>query len=238
MPFQLDVKRCALAALIGLHCTLAAAHTVWLAHDPDQAGWQVLRFGGHAGKLEALDPAKLGAVAAYDGQGQPVALERQDDGDQVRVRLPEAAVLVTVAYDNGFWSTGPDGRSVNRPMNEVPGATRGVWAPKYHKTIARWRTGVTRVLGQPFELIPLDARQPAAGEPMQVRVLIDGQPAEGIRFGFGEAGEVATSDADGIATITVRPGANTLWAGRRTPMTDDARATELSIEYILGFDAR
>lgn len=238
MIFPRPLKRIALVALIGLQCPLAAAHTVWLTDDPAHAGWHVLRFGGHAGKLEPLEPAKLGAVLAYDPQGRTVPLERQDEAGEVRLRLPEAVTLVSVAYDNGIWSTGTDGRSVNRPMNEVPGATRGVWARKYHKYIAHWNAGVTRVLGQAFELVPLDAHQPSAGEHLRLKVLVDGQPAEGIRFGHGEAGELATSDADGIASVPVHAGANTVWAGRRTPITDDARATELSLEYILGFDAR
>ncbi|MEZ5609730.1 MAG: DUF4198 domain-containing protein [Rhodocyclaceae bacterium] len=238
MPFHPGLKRSAISALICLHCTWAAAHTVWLAGDPEHAGWHVLRFGGHAGKLEPLDPAKLGEVAGYDRQGQIVPLERQGEGVLVRLRLPESVSLVSVSYDNGFWSTGADGRSVNRPMNEVPGATRGVWARKYHKYIAHWDASVTRTIGQAFELVPLEAKQPVAGQTMRLRVLIDGQPAEGIRFGNSEAGELAASDAEGVATVPVRPGANTLWAGRRTPMTDDVRATELSIEYILGFDAR
>ena len=42
---------------------------------------RLTRDGFILGYEARLNPAKLGAVAAYDDQGQPVTLERQDDGD-------------------------------------------------------------------------------------------------------------------------------------------------------------
>ena len=220
----------------------ALAHTVWLADDgaPDHF---VVEFGGHEGRVESYDPAKLGRVQTFDASGAPLQgdraaqVTRVKDAAPVRVRAPDAA-LALVDFDNGFWSKGPDGRSLNRPMHEVPGAVSGTHALKYHKRILVWNEASTRAHGQPFELVPVAAVAPKAGRPVSFKVLIDGRPAAGIWLAFGEAGKLARTDRTGIATLTARSGRNSIWAGRRTPLTGDPAASELSIEYSLVFDAR
>ena len=226
---------------------IAQAHTVWLA-DGDASGHYLLLFGGHEGRTEPYDAAKLGALQAFDARGQALggAQAARVAGSAgfvpgragpLRVEAPGAAML-TVSFDNGFWSKGPDGRSVNRPMNEVPGAVSGTHAMKFHKRILTWSVASARPVGQPFELLPRSADAPAAGEPLALQVLIDGRPAPGIWLAFGEAGRGAQTDAQGIASLPTRPGRNTIWAGRRTPVQGDPATTELSIEYSLVFDAR
>ena len=231
------------ALLVGLApMPTAHAHTVWLA-DGDAAGHYRLDFGGHAGRIESYDAAKLGDVQGFDAQGQALTgaagprVQRPPGPGPVQIEAPGAALLV-VDFDNGYWSKGPDGRSLNRPMNEVPGARSGTHAMKFHKRIVKWSAGSTRAVGQPFELRPVSGHPPAAGEAVQFQVLIDGRPAPDVWLAFGEAGREARSDAQGIATLKARPGRNTVWAGRRTPVTGDPATTELSIEYSLVFDAR
>lgn len=44
--------------------------------------------------------------------------------------------------------------------------------------------------------------------------------------------------ADGVAAFVPDPGRNRLRSGRRTPVADDPRMTEMSVEYLLLFDER
>lgn len=230
--------RTVLAVLLLTACAQAGAHTVWLEADTARAGDYRVMFGGHAGKTESYDATKLGAVAAFDAAGKPIALNRKDAADGVRLSPAARPTLLTVTFDNGFWSKTPKGKSVNQPMTEVPGALSGVHAIKFHKTIIQWTDSISQAVGQPFELVPVSTAAPRAGQPLQLRVLIDGKPAAGIKLAFGEEGEDAVSDAQGLASIVVRPGTNRLWAGQRQNVQGDPRLTERSVEYSLIFTAQ
>ncbi len=216
----------------------AAAHTAWLEPDPAAAGTYVVRFGGHAGKIESYPPEKLKSVQARDARGAtlPVTTTARDG---VRVSVKGAPAVLTLHFDNGIYSRAEGGKSVPRPMNENPGATQGTHAVKYGKYIAAWGDAVTRPVGQPFEVVPVNGAAPRAGQPWQVRVLIDGKPAADIAVARDEgSADAVKTDADGVATFMPQRGPNKLWSGRRTPVTGDPRFTQLSIEYLLAFDLR
>lgn len=216
----------------------AFAHTAWLEPEEGQENVYRLYFGGHAGELEAYDAKKLITVEAFDSRGGPVAVERDETDNGVLIRTPEEPALFAVHFDNGIHARDAQGRSFEAPMSEVPGSTRATYTPKYHKFIIDWNAESIKPQGQQFEVIPLDTEQPRAGQPMRVKVVIDGEPAEGINLGHGEEGTEGTTNAEGIATFTPRPGLNRMWAGKRFPISDNTDYTELSYEYLLGFYAR
>lgn len=237
MPSALFLSPLVLSTL--LLGSAASAHTAWLEGVAGQADHFRLRFGGHAGKLEPYDPAKLKSVDALDAQGKALPVTRTVDSDGVLLRVNGQAALIALHYDNGFFSYAGTSRSTPKPMNEVAGATRATHAVKYGKAVVVWSPLATRLLGQPFEVVPLDANAPAAGKPLRVRVLKDGAPVAGVKLGHGEEGGAndPVTDADGMATFTPRQGANKLWAGKRYPVTNDPRLTELSYEYLFSFTA-
>lgn len=233
-------SRLVLAALLAGCASGALAHTVWLQAVPQSAGdFQVL-FGGHAGKLETYRPEKLKQIEAVDADGKPLTVTRDVTADGVRLHVVGAPALIAMHFDNGIHTKPATGPSVEKPMNEVPDATRATYAVKYHKTVVAWAPLVARTLGQPFEVVPLSARQPVADQPFRVRVLQDGKPVAGVKLGHGEEGTAAdpVTDADGVAAFVPKPGFNRLWAGKRIPVTDDPRYTELSYEYSFGFEAQ
>lgn len=215
----------------------ALAHTAWLEANAESPGAYHARFGGHEGKTEPYDMDKLKAVAAFSAAGNPLVVVREDGDGGTRVRVDGEAAVLTLSFDNGVWSRPEGARMVNKPMNEVPGAISGVHAMKYHKTIAHWGEAATRSWQQPFELVPVDAAPPVAGSPMRIRVLIDGEPAVGVKVAADESADGTLTDANGIATVIPQAGLNILWAGQRTAIANDDRFTTLSIEYILAFDA-
>lgn len=227
------------AGLLLVAAGAAAAHTAWLEPDAVAAGTYVVRFGGHGGKTEAYAPEKLKSVQARDAKGAALVVATSVHGDGVRVAVKGAPAVLGLHFDNGIYSRAPDARSVPRPMNENPGATQGTHAVKYGKFIAQWGEIATRPLGQPFEVVPVSAAAPRAGQPWKLRVLIGGKPAAGVRVGVGEDGpQSVTTDADGVATVLPQPGLNKLWSGRRSQVAGDPRFTELSIEYLLAFELR
>lgn len=227
-----------LISLLLALCTLpVAAHTVWLERSAAVQGQFLVHFGGHAGKLDAYLPERVSAVVALDDASQPLAIERVDSADQVRLRVPRTCVLIGLHYDNGIYSRTGSGPSVPKPMNEVEGAISATRPLKYHKTLLRFgAAALTEALGQPFEIVPLNAAMPVAGEPWHFRVLLEGQPAAGIKYGRGEdTGEGMTND-DGTGSFVPQAGFNKLWAGIRLQVKDNPAYTELSYEYLLSFE--
>ncbi len=101
-----------------------------------------------------------------------------------------------------------------------------------------WGPVVTRPVGQPFEIVLMDSTAPRAGQPMRIQVRMDGKPAAGINVGRGEDNAEATTDASGVATFIPTAGFNKVWAGKRIETTTEPRYTQLSYEYLLGFNAR
>lgn len=231
-PFYALIATFALAAGSG-----AAAHTAWLVKDERPGVWRLM-FGGHLGKPEPAVPAKLKEVSAVDASGRPLKVSRAVDGNEVRISVAGQPAMIALHYDNGIHTrTTKPGPSIARPMNEVEGAASATAAQKYGKTIVRWAPVVTRPIRQPLEVIPITAEQPRAGQPMRVQVRLDGRPAAGIKIGRGEDTTEAVTDAQGMANFVPTAGFNKLWAGKRIATRGNPRYTELSYEYLLGFEA-
>lgn len=186
----------------------AFAHTVWIEPIGEAKGEYRVLFGGHAGKPEKYDPQKLKSVKATDAAGRELKVTRSVTPEGVRLHVDGAPALVLMHFDNGIHTRGASGPSVEKPMNEVPGATRATYAVKYHKTIFDWTPHTTRPMGQPFEVVPLDPVPPIAGKPLRVRVLQDGKPVPGVRLGRGEEGTASdpVTDAEGIAAFVPQGG--------------------------------
>jgi nickel transport protein len=229
------------AATVGM-ATHAHAHTVWLepaaAQRPGEPRWSVL-FGGHAGKVVEFEPGKLKSVEAWDAAGKALPVTRATGAGGASIGVRGTPAMIAMQLDNGIHTRVAGGPSVEKPMDEVPGATKATWAPKGYKAVFVWNERATRPLGQRFEVLPVTAAPPRAGRPMQVRVLVDGRPAAGVRVGHGEEPPegAPVTGADGIAEYVPTTGANRLWAGRRDAVTGNAKYTELSYEYVLAFDA-
>jgi nickel transport protein len=219
---------------------VVSAHTVWLESVDGQLNEFRVLFGGHAGKLETYDPEKLKTIDAKAADGKALSVEKKIDKDGVVLHVDGKPVLIAMHFDNGIFSyVGDSKRSIPKPMNEVPGATRGTWAVKYQKTIVSWSPEILKPLNQPFEVVLLDVSAPRANTLMRVQVLKDGQPVAGVRLGRGEEGTGSdpVTDNQGIAAFIPAKGFNKLWAGKRYAISDDSRFTQLSYEYLLTFTA-
>lgn len=211
----------------------AQAHNVWLV--PDAQGAYLVQFGGHEGKLESFDSSKLKAVTAYDRRGRKIDVATQAATDGVRVKPAREPALLAAEFDNGFFSKAEGSPMVNQPMDQNPGATSGVHAMKFHKTVLQWGLIARKELGQAFEIVGTESRDPQAGKPMKVQVLKDGKPVAGVRLSIGEDGTPVTSGADGTAMVTPVEGRNQLLAILRIPVQGNPKTTQLSYEYLFAF---
>ncbi len=216
----------------------AAAHTATIESDGTPKRFAVL-FWGHAGRTEPYPADRVTRVTALDARGQAIAVTLDQGADGV-VRANAAAVpaLVALEFDNGIWSRAEGGKSVNRPMNENPGATRGTHALKHGKTVVVWNDVALRPVGQPLEIVPLAAAVPRAGQPIRVRVLYEGRPLAGAKVAADEDAPATLTDADGVTAFTPRRGRNTVWVNHRVDVAGDARMTQRSHEAVLVFAAQ
>lgn len=217
----------------------AQSHTAWFVPSESMRAvhkhFRVV-FGGHNGELD-YPPEKVKSISAIGEDAAPLPFWRTTQDGVVLIRVDESPAMLLMHFDNGIYTRTTDGRSIHRPMSQVEGSVSAINALKYHKYINTWTDVVSRPQGQPFEVVPVDAAPPEAGTPMQVRVLIDGQPVEGVGVGTGETSIQSQTGPDGVATFTPAPGHNTLWAGQRTAVSDDPDFTQLSIEYLMTFHA-
>lgn len=209
-------------------------HNVWL--EPDAQGGYVMQFGGHEGRTEVFDPAKLQRVHAYDLRGREVSSDVKNVQGGIRVKPDAKAALIAVELDNGYFSSArPEGEMLPLPMDKNPGAVRGVHARKFHKTVVQWGAVTQKPLGQMFEVVPLQGQSPHAGQPLKLLVLLHGKPQPGVRLSWGERGSPTMTDAQGQASMTPAVGSNTLQAILRQPVQGDPMTTENSYEYLLRF---
>jgi len=230
--------RLAATLLVLWSCPLFS-HTAWLVPvdcDPAACSQYQVVFGGHDGELD-YPVEKVKTITAIGADGSPMTVRRATRDGAVHIEVGGAPALLLMHFDNGIYTRTADGRTVNAPMSRVEDSVSAINALKYHKTIREWSDVVARAQGQPFEVVPLNAAQPRADVPMKVKVLIDGEPAPGIRVGTDENTIQSTTGADGVATFTPVSGGNRLWAGQRTERSDHPDYTQLSIEYLLTFDA-
>jgi nickel transport protein len=220
-------------------CALAgAAH----AHD---AFFESLSTGGDGkfivrfadqGKPLSYAPSKLKRTWAYNHAGQELSLQQTPGADVVEIKAPADAVMLALEFENGFFSRLPSG-SVEKPMNEVPGALSAVWAKKTGKYVLQWAGPVNKPAGMELEIIPTTASAPKAGDVIKVQVLWQGKPIEGVMVSKGEHQVGMTTDANGFTTYKVQQGQNFVWAERRIPVTGDARYTTLAVATNLVFVA-
>lgn len=227
-----------LATILLLVSSTVSAHTAWLEPEAGQSDVYRLHFGGHAGVEEAYDAKKLISVSAYDSEGHSINVKKDETADGILLKVEESPSFFTLHFHNGIHSRDMQGRSFEMPMSELPNAREATNTPKYHKFIVEWNEASIKEQGQEFEVVPLDAEQPRAGQPMRVKVLMNGEPVEGIALGQGEEGNEGLTNAEGIATFTPQSGLNHMWAGKRFQVTDNKDYTELSYEYLFGFYAR
>ncbi|TCP97711.1 nickel transport protein [Cricetibacter osteomyelitidis] len=226
----MKLKLTALSLLL-LSCT-ANAHNVWLEPVKEQADRYVVKFGHE--ETESYPEHKLKSIQALSPKGQFTDIQPQFNAGEAYFSAPETSI-VFLQFDNGVWSKLPNGRYAEKTKQQEPTAEFSVNPLKMGKGILQWNDEALKAHNQPYELVP--QTKPQAGKPLQILVLHNGKPVEGIKVGVGEDHPFNLTNAQGIAEFTPTQGYNKVWAEfeEAVKTTDyDSR----SIEYMLTFDVK
>lgn len=219
----------------------AAAHNAWLDPQPTTAGTYAVRYG-HPGDVSGFAPAKVKSVVALDAAGKrlPVKITPRDDSATASV---QGASLLTLDFDNGYWTRTPEGTK-NTPRNETPGGTSGMHSVKYAKTVLKWDRSAAERLGQRLEVVTTSANAPKAGATVPLIVLWDGKPLANATlrkmedYEKKDAGPKYVTDSQGRVSVPVIAGWQQVEVTHEVPLEADPRAERLRAAFLLTFEAR
>ena len=210
------------------------AHNVWL--EPTTENSYVMEFGHEETMGYAKE--KLIDVRAIDNQGQVIDVKKQynDDVQKFFFTLDPSTSLVFLQFNNGTWSTLPNGRTVEKTRQEAPDATTTTNYMKYGKALLRWDEQATKQHDVKYELIPQGS--PRAGESLAILVLVDGKPMEGIKVGAAED-DVMPTNSQGLVMYAVQEGTNKVWAEFEEKVDNANQSFDTRmVEYVLTFEGK
>lgn len=219
----------------------ASAHDIWL--DPTGSGVQVLY--GHPHEPELPSAGKLMSLTAYEPSDAVVLKAKLEAGPAPALRAAhQGDALFAAAYDNGYWVRLPDGSYRNASKRMLPQADKSLWSVKFAKAVFGPAAPWDKIVGQPLEIVPLEAPTSASGQ-IRVRVLFEGRPlngasvvaTDGVNFKSDADQARATTDAEGVAVVALRrAGPQVLGVSHRvTPSQTPALADSDSYGATLAF---
>lgn len=214
--------------------SIASAHNIWL--ESTSSNQYAIKFGHET--TEPYPISKLTHVQLIDAQGNrsdlsPNFIKTSSDKGEANVQIDKGD-LVLLEFNNGVWSKLPSGKFVEKTKKEEPTAEFSKNPIKLGKAIFNWHEQALKPQGQVYELVPLS--KPEAGKPLQILVLHDGKPIEGIKVGLGEDKPFNLSNAKGIAEFIPTHGFNKVWAEFEEKVANNPDYSDRSYEYMLTFD--
>src|SRR3712207_3313700 len=116
---QMILHRIPLAmAVVGTLTTAAHGHGIWTAQ---RHGGLAIIYGHGAGD-EAYKPEKVKSAVSYLASGDKKDSRLLHQAKNALIEPAPDAAALTVVFDNGVWTKGPDGKSINKPKSQVPEA--------------------------------------------------------------------------------------------------------------------
>ena len=213
---------------------LAWGHDVWLT----EAGGQSYRLVfGHPGDLEPYDATRVTSVTAIDGKGASQALHGHIHDGHLMVQAPAGASVITVTFDNGIWTEGPDEQTVNKPKGEVPGYLSSSHTKNFSKTILAWSESARKPVGLELEIVPLtDPLSLKPGQELTVQLIHAGKPLAGAEVEILGAMDLFFTDDEGKVSLPIsNDGFQYVLAQHRKALKDNPDTDELSLTANLTF---
>jgi nickel transport protein len=218
----------------------AAAHSIWFAQ---RSGELALIYGHGAEDLSVIKRLdKVTSVTGVNAAGSPVPVSLRATDHLAFVNVDHAPAIVTATMDNGLWTKGPDGKWLNKGKDEVPGATQSGRYLKYGVFLREVpKAEVQPLPGLALQVLPVGPRFPQhMGDRLQVRVLLNGQPAAGAKVwadGVNDPdGKPLRTGRDGSVTLKVRnQGLNVIRAEVDAPPADAGKADKTEHSATLSF---
>ncbi|GKT19259.1 DUF4198 domain-containing protein [Acidovorax sp. SUPP2522] len=230
--------RLALLAAGALGPLAAQAHGVWVAQRTGQ--WALVLGEGPVDDEYQAQAVKSVQGRAADGSSLTVALKPQSRN--VLVDASPDVAAVALAFEDGYWSRGTDGKWVSGPRSQVPAAKKSGYYMMYTTTVLRpIAGGPAQPFGLPLEIVPLaDPLSVKRGERLAVQVLFEGRPLVGamVRADYiGDThGKVLKTDANGRVQVRLgSSGLNVIKANHTRERTDRTEADEDGFSATLAF---
>jgi nickel transport protein len=214
----------------------AFAHDAWV----EKKDGKFIVVYGHGDNIEAYDTGKVKEVKAYSIDGSIVQVMVEKEGYPVIIKPKGKTALISLFFDNGFWSKTPDGWK-NKPKKEVPDAVESSHSMKYSKAILKWSDKFSKPLGMKMEIVPLkNPLSLKAGDSLPLKVFLDGKPVEGASVNAGGYHkEDLKTDKNGMAEIKIeKSGFQIVAAGIRIPLKDNPNADVLSLSANITFEVK
>ncbi|KFG70131.1 DUF4198 domain-containing protein [Microvirga sp. BSC39] len=222
--------------IAGALTSAAQAHGIWTA----QRHGDLAIVYGHGAGDDAYSPEKVKSAVSYLASGEKRDSRVVHQAKNALVEPAQDAVALTVILDNGIWTKGPDGKSVNRPKSQVTGAQSASHSVKINTTILK-SGGAPKPTGQAIEIVPLaDPMTLKMGDDLPVQVFADGKPLAGVPLytDYVNDGHAQSSktDQDGKVTLFVRnDGLNVIGVSHTKKTPDNAEVDQVSYFATLSF---
>lgn len=226
----------ALIAMYFLMFSTAFAHDAWI----EKKGDEFVVLYGHGDKIDPYDLKKIKEVKAFDTARKEISVEVKAKGDGAVVVPKGNAALITLYFDNGFWSKTPDGWK-NKPKKEQPDAVESSHSVKYSKALTAWSDKLSKPLGMKMEIVPLkNPLSLKAGDILPIKVFFDGKSMEGASVDIGGYHkEDMKTDKNGMAEVKIqKAGSQIIAAGIKIPLKDNPDADILSISTNITFEVK
>lgn len=176
------------------------AHDVWF--EPD--GKNLRLVYGHPGELEPYDPGKTKAVVAIGKDGKQRKVSPHIHDQTVSVQSSADATLITVDFDNGFWTETTDEQHLNKSKKDVPNAKSASHSKKFHKLVVSWSDAAAKPVGADFEIVPLaNPLSLKPGDELPVQVLYKSKPLAGAEVEIMGSMDLFETDAQGKTTLPI-----------------------------------
>jgi nickel transport protein len=209
------MRRCFFFLFLFLTSTIHAENA-WI--EPQNQGFSVL-YGQKTSKPYPVEKVK--EIKALITKGLlPVHLKPQDK--QMDFNVEGKPVLITLYFDDGFWSKTTDDKWLNLPKNVVENAQKTTHAHKFAKTILQWQEIVFYPVGQLLEIVP---RKREDGE-LIFQVLFEGNPLANATIFHNLIEQPLKTNEQGLAKIMLTPKEKHLISVEHTLKTAEVETDE------------
>jgi uncharacterized GH25 family protein len=223
------------AAVLLLCSSVAFAHEYWIEQKEDGL---TLVFGHGSQRLE-FEAEKVTILKAYDAQGKELAVQKEDKGKGLLLKISGQPAMVSATVDNGYWSKTIYGwkEEPKRKASRVIEAIRQFY---YNLALISWTEAVqTPTAEQSLAVIPVQnpfALKP--GDMLPIRVLYNGTPLAGALVNGGEHNELGKTDKDGMIRVPLAAGTNRLSISHKEKIKNDPDADALDKTATLTFEVK
>ena len=146
-------------------------------------------------------------LVGYDNNGAVIPVEVVKHEKNIAI-VPTDKLGVTVTnFDYGYWTKDKDGKTVHKPITEVPGAQKSTHAIKYD--VHYWNAEAKPLDNKDafIQIIPsVNPLTLKKGDTYEIQVLKEGKPyanAPLIKDVINDLTSESQTDANGKATVTV-----------------------------------